>query len=672
MNCEKFEVWAENENVCGSCKRLKTAHVDSSTDMEGELRKVFLGAITKAFPNLAGNVPKVLVTPGKTTEYQCNNAMGVAKQLSMLKPPVKMSPQAVAEQITSSIDYSHGVISKAEATKQGFINISVGMPYVEKAIAKLVTEGVRPPVVQKQRVLVDFSSPNIAKKMHVGHLRSTIIGDSICRLLEFCGHDVLRTNHVGDWGTQFGMLIAYLKQVAPDFLTNAPDITDLAGFYKAAKNKFDEDAAFRDESHREVVRLQGGDEVNLAGWKIICDVSRREFSQIYDKLDVHLKEAGESFYNPIIPKVLGILSDNGQVVENEGAKLICSADWKDRKTLGKGEPEKIVLYYLINAKAKGERVSPLLVQAAAEIGAAKQEAGEWLVKVGKDAFTPVAALNNDGADKFVKEIQKILKPMHPLIIQALEAKGLVKGDQISVPLFTIPLIVTKSDGGFSYDTTDMAAAWYRIHEQKADRIVIVTDLGQELHFRMIYRASEDAGWTKRPGLPDVRLDHVGFGVVCGGDGKRYRSRSGDTANLADLLEEGVQRSYDIAVARQKEQQDRFDELKAKGELREEFKPFSDEELRQISETVGIGAIKYCDLRQNRTSDYVFDSEKMCSLEGNTAMSMLYAYARMCSLARKAGITDIESIKDAEIVLEMDCEKKLGICLLKFPSVVEKT
>jgi arginyl-tRNA synthetase len=281
-------------------------------------------------------------------------------------------------------------------------------------------------------VIVDFSSPNIAKEMHVGHLRSTIIGDSIARVLEFQGHEVLRLNHVGDWGTQFGMLITYLKEAYPDALIKADALAlgDLVALYRAAKRRFDEDEAFKDTSRLAVVDLQSGQPEARKAWELLCEQSRREFQKIYDLLDVQLNERGESFYNPFLASVVADLTDLGLVQEDQGAKCV----------------------FL-------------------------------------EGFT-----NKDG---------------DPL-----------------------PLIVQKSDGAYNYATTDLAALRYRIKEDQATRIIYVTDAGQAGHFAQVFQVARRAGW-----IPDtVQLTHVPFGLVLGEDGKKFKTRSGDTISLKSLLD----------------------------------------------------------------------------------------------------------------------------------------
>lgn len=280
------------------------------------------------------------------------------------------------------------------------------------------------------RVVVDFSSPNIAKSMHVGHLRSTIQGDSICRIFEFLGYDVKRVNHVGDWGTQFGMLIQELHENFPNFLKDPPDISDLVAFYQKAKERFDADENFKKAAYENVVKLQGGDKTCLEGWKMLCDVSRKEFQKIYDYMDIKLEEVGESFYNPMLAPMVDELIANKIAEESEGAIVIVVAK---------------------------------------------------------------------------------------------------KGN---------PLIIRKSDGGFLYGTTDLAAIRYRTNELKADRVVYVTDVGQELHFKQVFAAVEKAGFVK-PGAP--QLDHMTFGTVQDENGQKFKTRDGKAVQLADLLQEASKR-----------------------------------------------------------------------------------------------------------------------------------
>jgi arginyl-tRNA synthetase len=369
-------------------------------------------------------------------------------------------------------------------------------------------------------VIVDFSSPNIAKEMHVGHLRSTIIGDSLARVLAFRGHAVLRLNHVGDWGTQFGMLITHLKQVAPEALTTADavDLGDLVAFYRQAKQRFDEDEAFQTTAREEVVKLQAGDPVSRRAWQLLCDQSRREFQLIYDRLGIDLQERGESFYNPYLPAVVADLEATGLLVTDEGARCV----------------------FL-------EGVS------------------------GKEG-----------------------KPL--------------------------PVIVQKSDGGFNYATTDLAAIRYRFAAAPAGdgarRVIYVTDAGQASHFAGVFQVARRAGWIP----DDGRLEHVSFGLVQGEDGKKLKTRAGDTVRLKDLLDEAVDRA-DADLRRR---------------LAEEGRHEDEAFIRHVATTVGLAAVKYADLSQNRTTNYQFSFDRMLALQGNTAPYLLYAVVRIAGIARKGG------------------------------------
>eukprot|EP00755_Sulcionema_specki_P001838 Sspe_Gene.3319::Locus_1090_Transcript_1_1_Confidence_1.000_Length_2321::g.3319::m.3319/K01887/RARS, argS; arginyl-tRNA synthetase len=274
--------------------------------------------------------------------------------------------------------------------------------------------------------------------MHVGHLRSTIIGDVLSRVFEFCGHEVHRVNHVGDWGTQFGMLIAHLKDQCPNFLEQPPDISNLVVFYKAAKARFDAEPDFKERSLAEVVKLQSGDETNLKAWKIICDISRLEFEKTYKLLDVTLTEVGESFYNPIIPDVLKIMDAKGMVKENEGAKVVVSQEWKPLAKLGKGDMERTVIQALINPKGREEKVHPVLVELGKEIGAVKEEDGKTLLAKDK-GFVEIDSLEVKDVDAFVKKFAKLFKPLHAELEKVLKEKGVLndKGE-LGVPRFDPP------------------------------------------------------------------------------------------------------------------------------------------------------------------------------------------------------------------------------------------
>ncbi|MBE9158451.1 arginine--tRNA ligase [Nodosilinea sp. LEGE 06152] len=512
-----------------------------------QLTTRFEQALVAAFgPELAGTDPMLVPTTNpKFGDYQANLAMSLAK-------PLKQKPRDIATQIVEKLDLSN-LCEPPEIAGPGFINLRFKTQYLEDQLKAMQADprlGVAP-AEQPQKVIVDFSSPNIAKEMHVGHLRSTIIGDSIARVQEFMGHDVLRINHVGDWGTQFGMLITHLKEACPEALeaVSSVDIGDLVAFYKQAKKRFDEDDSFKVRSREAVVALQSGEDTATKAWKALCEQSRREFQKLYDRLDIKIQERGESFYNPLLADVVKDLDTQGLLIEDQGAKVVFV-----------------------------------------------------------DGFT-----NKDG---------------DPL-----------------------PLIIQKTDGGYNYATTDLAAIRYRTQQDGADRVLYVVDAGQGNHFAQVFQVAAKAGW-----IPDnIELTHVPFGVVQGEDGKKFKTRSGDTVRLKDLLDEAVSRA-------------RTDlENRIQAEERQETEAF----IQNVAEAVGLGAVKYADLSQNRTSNYIFSFDKMLALAGNTAPYMLYAYVRVQGISRKGDIDFDHLPAEARIHLEDDTEFALARHLLQLDQVVEE-
>lgn len=478
----------------------------------------------------------------KFGDYQANVAMALAK-------PLKDKPRSIAEKIVAHLEVSD-LCEPPEIAGPGFINLRLKTDYLEaqlKAIEDDERLGVAT-VKQPQKVIVDFSSPNIAKEMHVGHLRSTIIGDSIARVLEFVGHDVLRLNHVGDWGTQFGMLITHLREACPQALTgDSVDIGDLVAFYKQAKKRFDEDADFKERSRQAVVDLQSGDEAATQAWQVLCNQSRQEFQKIYNRLDIDVNERGESFYNPLLPDVLKDLKAQGLLVEDQGAQVVFLEGFTNKA----GDPQ--------------------------------------------------------------------------------------------------PLIIQKSDGGFNYATTDLAAIRYRTRQDGAERILYVVDAGQANHFNQVFQVAEKADWVPE----HVELAHVPFGLVQGEDGKKFKTRSGETVRLKDLLDEAVSRARADLETR----------------IAEENRDESPEFVQSVAETVGLGAVKYADLSQNRTSNYIFSYDKMLALQGNTAPYLLYAYVRVQGISRKGGI-DFQNLGDnAAVHLEDESELTLAKHILQLDEVI---
>lgn len=509
------------------------------------LKTRFAQALIAAFGTDYAGVDPMLVPASnpKFGDYQSNAPLSLTKKLG--KPP-----RVVAEQMVQHLEVSD-LCQPPVVAGPGFINLTLKPEYLETQLSAIQQDsrlGVSLAEIPKREV-VDFSAPNIAKEMHVGHLRSTIIGDCIARILEFRGHDVLRLNHVGDWGTQFGMLIAYLREAYPAALTTADalDLGDLVTLYRKAKLRFDEDEAFREVSRQEVVKLQAGAEDTRRAWQLLCEQSRREFQVIYGLLDVKLIERGESFYNPLLSAVVKDLDHLGLLVEDNGAKCVFLEGFTNKE----GEP--------------------------------------------------------------------------------------------------LPLIVQKSDGGYNYATTDLAAVRYRLQQDYAERLIYVTDAGQANHFAQVWQVARRAGW-----IPDhVEIVHVPFGLVLGEDGKKLKTRSGETVRLRDLLDEAVVRFR------------AYLEAKLLEESREETEEFK----AHVAKVAGISAVKYADLSQNRASNYVFSYDKMLSDRGNTAPYLLYAYARIQSIGRKGGIEFTQLRTGGKVLLQEETELTLAKHLLQLSEVI---
>ena len=492
-------------------------------------------AIQKIFPEI---IEPAQVTPSTQEHfghYQCNDALRLAKQM-------RQNPREVAAKIIEHFPNDDGLAVKMEIAGPGFINIFLNPKVLSERANQLLTDprlGV-PKLAQPKRIIVEFSSPNIAKELHVGHLRSTIIGDALARLMEFLGHDVLRLNHIGDWGTQFGMLISYLKENQPEVISGSKkaELKELMEWYRDSKKIFDEDPDFKKRAQEEVVRLQGGDEESLSAWKQICEISRVAFKEIYGLLDVKIEERGESFYNPFLSEIVKDLEKKKLVTLSDGAKCV----------------------FL-------------------------------------DGF-----VNKDG---------------DPL-----------------------PMIVQKSDGGYNYSTTDMAGMRHRIEKEKAERIVVVTDAGQSLHFQMIAEACKKAGYLDPK---KTQFDHVPFGVVLNTSGKKFKTREGATEPLVSLLQEGIDHAKKLLSERL----------------------HNDPELDELATILGIDSIKYADLSCHRIKDYVFSYDRMLKFEGNTAAYLLYSYVRIQGIKRKVGKNLDEVAEVAKVTLEHPSEISLGLKLSQF-------
>ncbi|KAL7541865.1 hypothetical protein ACHAXR_011863 [Thalassiosira sp. AJA248-18] len=531
---------------------------------EKERNSIINTAISNATPFTTTDTMVTPATKPEFGDYQCNAAMSLAKSANL-------NPRDCAQKIVNALEPKlEGIMElPLEIAGPGFINLKFREDYLRRGLGEMAGDsggrlGV-PLTSNKKKIVVDFSSPNIAKEMHVGHLRSTIIGDTLSNLLTFAGHDVLRLNHVGDWGTQFGMLVEHLRDEYPAALSPETsqnvDLGDLVMLYKAAKKRFDVDEEFKVRSREGVVKLQAGDKEALAAWESLCAASRVEYQKIYDVLNIAgLNERGESFYNPYLNGVVGDLESQGLAVESEGATAV----------------------FL-------------------------------------DGYA-----NRDGSP--------------------------------------LPMLVRKSDGGFNYATTDLAAIRHRVQldpaegGEKADRVLYVTDAGQSQHFEMVFAAANKAGFFD----PDsASLEHVPFGLVQGEDGKKFATRSGDTVKLKDLLDEAVRIAGEDVKSRMDDPEEELSDA-----------------LADVAKTVGIGAVKYADLSMNRESNYKFSYGRMLSLNGNTAPYMLYAYARICGIVRKAtGQSEDEKIvwPDAaeEILITHDSEKQLIRNLVKLPDILSE-
>ena len=488
-------------------------------------------------------------------DYQCNICLVLSKIY-------KSNPREIAIAFIEALKENKKISNLCEDLEiagPGFINIKLKNKVLIEAIKsniKCPRAGV--PLYHKnkshsqKKVIVDFSSPNIAKEMHVGHLRSTIIGDSISKIFEFRGYIVLRLNHIGDWGTQFGMLITQLKDLYSSDLKEIDriKISDLVEFYKASKKRFDNETEFQKRSREEVVQLQSGDKKSIEAWKLLCNQSRKEFDQIYKTLNIKIKERGESFYNRFLKSIIEDLNYKRILVEDQGAKCV----FLDGMTNKEGNP--------------------------------------------------------------------------------------------------LPLIIQKKDGGFNYATTDLAALRYRFNKEpygdNAARIIYVTDHGQSNHFAGVFQVAKRANWIPK----DCEVNHVPFGLVQGIDGKKLKTREGDTIKLKDLLSESVKRAKEDLLKRL-ENESRFE---------------NDDFILNTSKVIGIGAVKYADLSQNRITNYQFSFEKMLSLNGNTAPYLLYTLVRISGINRKNNMTE-EAINLEYISYSHDLEWKLIRKLLKFDEVI---
>ncbi|HEX2133102.1 MAG TPA: arginine--tRNA ligase [Actinophytocola sp.] len=478
-----------------------------------------------AFAAVAGGPADPAVRRSQRADFQADGALALARGLG--RPPRDVAADVLAH---DSLD---DLCAATEVAGPGFVNLTLRADVLAGLATAMAGDprlGV-PLAETPDTVVIDYSAPNAAKEMHVGHLRSTIIGDAAARVLGWLGHRVVRQNHVGDWGTPFGMLVEHLlDQDAAEH-----SIGDLNDFYRQARHRFDTDDDFRERSRARVVALQAGDEPTRRLWRTIVDLSARHFAEVYTRLGVLLTDAdlaGESRYQPMLAPVADELDRLGLLRESDGAHCVFPAGFTNRE----GEP--------------------------------------------------------------------------------------------------LPLIVRKADGGYGYDTTDLAAIRHRITDLGATRLLYVVGSPQREHFQLIFQAAREAGWL----TDGVRAEHVGFGSVLGTDGRMLRTRAGHTIRLTDLLDEAVTRAAATVHDR-------------------------DVDTEAVARAVGIGAVKYADLSTDRTKDYTFDYDRMLAFDGNTAPYLQYAHARVQAILRRA------EDRPGAVTITEPPERELVITLLAFPDTV---
>ena len=506
--------------------------------IEQRLREAVAAVLPDCAPE---DLASVVVRPcaeARFGDYQCAALMALAKAR-------KLNPRRLAEDVRARLDVSD-VCDTVEVAGAGFLNFRLKAATRDAALAA-VAAGSGPLFFERasrpRTVIVDFSSPNVAKPMHVGHIRSTILGDCLARLLRLLGHRVITDNHLGDWGTQFGMLlVGWKRDLNPEALRTDP-LAEMERLYKKINAECETNPATLEAARQELVKLQSGDPENLRIWQEMTALSRAQFDAIYARLGVKFDYTlGESFYNPRLPEVVEQLRARGIARESDGALVVFFED----------DPE----------------------------------------------------------------------------------------------LKDHPAIVRKRDGGFNYTTTDLATVAYRLETWRPDEILYVTDGRQQLHFRQVFAICQR--WL--PEAARVRLVHVWFGSILGEDGKPFRTRSGETVKLADLLDEAEERAYRVVSEKNPE--------------------LSETERREVARVVGLGAVKYADLLSNRQSDYIFSWDKMLALTGNTAPYLQYAYARIRSIFRKGREEQGSAAPLSTLELSAPEEIALGQHLLNFGFALE--
>ena len=493
-------------------------------------------AIAAAYPEAADAEAQVVPAQNpKFGDYQANFAMSLAKRLGK-------KPRDIAQAVETWLLRDPAIMTIASGpgiAGPGFINFTLRPEFINTELAKMASDerlGVDRSAKPKT-IVVDFSSPNTCKPMHIGHVRSMVIGDAICRLLRHLGHTVIADNHLGDWGTQFGLLIMGFRRFGSEVPEAGDPLERLVAVYQKAHAAAEADETLREEARQELVKLQAGDQGNLAQWRLYSQWSLEHFDRIYRRADIHFDQTlGESFYNDMLAGVVKDLEARGLARLSDGAKCIF---WE------------------------GDELPPMLIQ--------------------------------------------------------------------------------KRDGAFLYATTDLATIKYRMERWNPDQIVYVTDGRQQLHFQQLF------GAAKRWGIiGSTELKHVWFGTILGPDGTPLKTRSGDLVNLVDVLDEAERRAAKI--------------------VREKNAELSEEEMAEVGRVVGLGAIKYADLSQNRQSDFIFDWDKMLAMQGNTAPYLQYAYARIRSIFRK-GQEEGTAVAEAPLAVAEPAEVALAKKLLAFPETL---
>ena len=540
----------------------------------------------------------------KFGDYQANFAMPLAARIPDLKP------RDLATQIVEKVDLSD-FCEPLEVAGPGFINIKLKQEWLNTQTQNLVADerlGVVP-AESPQKVVVDFSAPNVAKPMHVGHLRSTVIGDANYRVLKFLGHDVVGDNHIGDWGTQFGMIIFGYKHFLNEAAFDEAPVTELARLYRLVNQLSDYHATKKTLPQRE------------------NDI---------EQLEAKLKSLESS------------ADQTDKKIQKQEKKL--KSDIAERKSDVRSMQEKLT---------ELEQNEDLHSKAVAFPDIARQARDETANLHAGDAEN--LALWNQFLPACLEAIQNVYDRLdihfdmslgesyyHPMladVVESLKQKGLAKESQgaicVFIDGFKAPFIVQKQDGAFTYATTDLATIKYRAEELKADRVLYVVDSRQSEHFQLLFATVNE--W----GFQNLELQHVSFGSVLGKDGKPLKTRAGDNVGLESLLDESIQRAYAIIAEN--------DDAKPEGP------ELSEDRRQEIAKIIGLGGIKYADLKHNRDSDYMFDWDKMLANRGDTATYMQYAYARVCGIFRKGEI-DRVTLRENQSALKLQDETERALAL----------